>query len=152
MKFKIATNKDLKNLKEIYRLSALHIGRKLYDEKQVHMWSSFSEKDDFEEFVLKGRVEIAFLKTRPAGFLGLHDDGYLSSLYVHPDFEGNKVASHLLKRAITYARDLNLKEISCDASLLSEPVFSHFGFKVVKREIVERDGVFFDRAQMKLLL
>jgi putative acetyltransferase len=76
-----------------------------------------------------------------AGFLELEDDGHLDMLYCRRDRVGRGVGSRLYAAAEERARTLGLDGISTEASITARPFFERHGFRVVRRNVVVRDGV-----------
>ena len=67
------------------------------------------------------------------GFADLADDGYLDRLYVHKDWQGRGIATALC--------DALPKAKLTHASLTARPFFEQRGWRVVKEQQVERQGV-----------
>lgn len=79
------------------------------------------------------------------GFINLETDfnsrGYIDSLYVHPDFQGQGVARRLYSALALWAIEHEYAELSVDASILSKPLFEAMGFKMKHRSYQEKRGV-----------
>ncbi|MBV7317126.1 GNAT family N-acetyltransferase [Shewanella sp. NIFS-20-20] len=59
---------------------------------------------------------------------GFRQLGYIDSLYVSPDYQGQGVASALLDQLYHWALESGLGRLTVDASYLSRPVFAAKGF------------------------
>ncbi|BAJ01340.1 GNAT family N-acetyltransferase [Shewanella violacea] len=78
------------------------------------------------------------------GFINLetrfYSLGYIDSLYVHPEHQGNGLARALYEGLELWAKDRGYPELSVDASILSKEVFLSYGFKVKHRSYQEKLG------------
>ncbi|MEI6859178.1 MAG: GNAT family N-acetyltransferase [Shewanella sp.] len=72
--------------------------------------------------------------------MGFHHQGYIDSLYVHPEYQGKGVAKTLYQALELWSREQGYKELSVDASRLSKPVFLAYGFKVNHKSYQEKLG------------
>ena len=61
------------------------------------------------------------------GFAHMTMDGYLSHLYVHKDFQRQRIASDLLQRVEQEGSRHGTKQISTDASITATPFFERKG-------------------------
>lgn len=72
------------------------------------------------------------------GFGDIDDDGYLDRLFVHKDHQRRGAASALcreLENAASFVR------ITTHASITARPFFEKRGYRVLKEQQAERDGV-----------
>ncbi|MEZ9821109.1 GNAT family N-acetyltransferase [Shewanella sp. 10N.286.45.A1] len=69
-----------------------------------------------------------------------HSRGYIDSLYVHPDFQHQGIATTLLLELEAWAMSANIGSLSVDASKLSKPLFLAHGFKQQHRSYQEKRG------------
>ncbi len=103
------------------------INRKDYSAAQVQAWAPdeviFSTYDNCYAFV-------AEMDERIVGFANLTPVGYLHRLYVHKDFQGQGIASHLLESIESKAHELGLLEITTESSITAKPFFLAHGFVV----------------------
>ncbi len=90
---------------------------------------------------------------RPVGFADLEPaEGYLDRLYVLPAFRGQGVAAALSAALEETARAAGRRRVYTHASLTARPFFERQGFRVVRRQTVERAGVAMDNFVMEKLL
>jgi len=122
-----------------------------YDVPQVEAWAAFTDDAGaFGAFVLGNRTWVAVDDGTPAGFAGLGEEGYVASLYVDPAFARRGVASALLRHLLQTGRREGVARFRAAASRVSLPVFQRFGFRVVREEVVDREGVPLLRYQVTL--
>lgn len=72
------------------------------------------------------------------GFGDMAEDGYLDRLYVHKDHQGQGIATALCGRL---ERAVGAQSITTYASITARPFFEKRGYKTVKPNQVERNGV-----------
>ena len=72
------------------------------------------------------------------GFGDIDETGYLDRLYVHTDYQGKGIATAICNRLEWAVR----KDIVTHASITARPFFEKRGYKVVKEQQVERQGIF----------
>ena len=78
----------------------------------------------------------------PVGFADLDvKQGYLDRLYVLPVFRGHGIASALAEALEQAARAAGRTRIFTHASLTARPFFERRGYRIVRRQTVERLGV-----------
>ncbi len=61
-------------------------------------------------------------------------------MFVHPEFQGLGIASRLLSRVEEEALKLGFSQIYTEASRTARPFFERRGFRVVKKQVVEKRG------------
>ena len=71
------------------------------------------------------------------GFGDICRDGYLDRLYVHRDFQGKGIASVLCDRLESSVSGL----ITTHASITARPFFEKRGYRLIKEQQVERQGI-----------
>ena len=86
----------------------------------------------------------------PVGFMTLNPDtGYLDLAFVLPELMGKGVAATLYAMLESRARAAGLTRLTTEASLLSEPFFLREGWRLVRRQEVERSGARLSNALME---
>ncbi len=84
------------------------------------------------------------------GFMTLDiETGYLDFAYVAPEVMGQGVASSLYAVIEGRARVKGHRRLETEASLLAEPFFRRHGWRVLRRQEVERHGVRIPNAVME---
>ena len=84
------------------------------------------------------------------GFMTMDmETGYLDFAYVAPEVMGKGVAATLYAVIEGRARAHGLARLETEASLLAQPFFKRQGWRLVKRQEVERDGVLIPNAVMQ---
>ena len=75
------------------------------------------------------------------GFIDMTSEGLLNRLYVHRDYQRQKIATQLLEKIEMIARAHELTEITTEASITARPFFERRNFLVTTSQLVEKNGV-----------
>ena len=130
---------DCKEMAELFFNTVHSVNVKDYTKEQLDAWASGQvdlEKWDqsFQEHFSIVAVENNII----VGFGDIDKTGYLDRLYVHKNYQGKGIAT-----AICDQLESNVKEnIITHASITAKPFFEKRGYKVVKEQKVERNGIF----------
>ncbi|MEZ6050723.1 MAG: GNAT family N-acetyltransferase [Planctomycetaceae bacterium] len=146
LKIRIATADDLDELAELFVDSVRTVGLQRYTQTQVDSWAaSASDREWFQEFILKPRTYVAIDETDPVGFCGIEADGHVASLYLRGDRQRHGIGTQLLKHVLDYANRAGINRLHAEASEFSLSLFLKLGFQTVGTETVERNGATFAR-------
>lgn len=129
---------DCKELSELFYRTVHTVNAKDYTQEQLDVWAtgtvdlenwnrSFTEHDTV--VALEGKIIV--------GFGDMDLTGYLDRLYVHADFQGQGVASAICDRLEQKVSG----KIVTHASVTARPFFERRGYRVVKEQQVERQGI-----------
>lgn len=130
---------DCKVLAELFYNTVHTVNAKDYTKEQLEVWATgnidlvrwdLSFQEHYSVVALAGKVI--------TGFGDIDRTGYLDRLYVHRDYQRIGVASVICD---------NLEQtfpgkIVTHASITAKPFFEKRGYKVVKEQQVERQGIF----------
>jgi putative acetyltransferase len=145
---------DARFLVYVFFASVRELACMKYDSEQVRAWAP--DVPDPAEWGKRMRSHETFVAERdgePVGFIELERDGHLRMLYRVPGVAGGGVAAELYRVMEERARELGVRRIHTEASLLAESFFVSHGYQLDQREVVERNGVSLPRARMfKILL
>ncbi len=144
-----ADSRDLPQLSQLYRDSVEAIGPTAYSPQQVTAWSAFAQADNFALFIATATTFVAEDASGIVGFCGIEADGHVASIYVRPDSMRLGIGSRLLSHVLLHANDLGLRRLHVEASHFSRPLFLRHGFVDSGTEVVERNGVSFERFLME---
>ena len=131
---------DCNCLAELFYQTVHCINAKDYTEEQLNAWAT--GKVDIQEWdssFRKHKTIVAVKGTEIVGFGDIDLSGYLDRLYVHKDHQRQGIASTIcdeLERSVGNVR------ITTHASITSKPFFERRGYKVIKEQQVERQGIF----------
>ena len=131
---------------------AVHEGaatRYSLDERMA--WSpSVPDGASWEERLSGLETVVAERAGDPVGFMSLDvSRGYLDLAFVVPEVMGQGVAALIYAVVEGRARSAGLTRLTTEASLLAEPFFRRQGWRLMKRQKVERLGVELSNAVME---
>ncbi|HUD02011.1 MAG TPA: GNAT family N-acetyltransferase [Rhabdochlamydiaceae bacterium] len=144
MKIRPAKPEDGPQIGELIYETVRTINRRDYSEEQVQAWAP--DKVLFSTY--EGYGYVAELEGRILGFANLTPAGYLHRLYVHKDFQGQGIASRLLKAVELKARELRLQEITTESSITAKPFFLAHDFLTQSEQTKVLRGVSFINFKM----
>lgn len=129
---------DCKTLAELFYNTVHTVNAKDYTNEQLDVWATGTvdlEKwnQSFEEHYSLVAVDDEVI----VGFGDIDKTGYLDRLYVHADYQGKGIATAICNRLEQAVRG----SIVTHASITAKPFFEKRGFKVVKEQQVERQGI-----------
>lgn len=140
---------DLEKIINIFRDTVHKVNIKDYTKEQVVAWAHDSiDKRMWHKTLSEHYTFVAVNGDVILGFGDIADSGYLDRLYVHHDYLRQGVAT-LLCTKLESMIDADLT-IMTHASITAKPFFEKRGYKVVKEQIVERDGIFLKNYIMEL--
>lgn len=122
-----------------------------YDARQREAWSPAPPTGEgWRARVEEAETIVAERDGVLLGFMTLDiDSAYLDFAYVSPEVMGQGVAAALYAVIEGRARVKGHVVMETEASLLAEPFFRRQGWRVIKRQEIERDGVKIPNARME---
>lgn len=153
MNIQLASEADVLALAHLYRQTVLTCGPQHYTPEQTAAWASFaSETTQFRAFILQATTFVAANHTGILGFAGIAEDGHVTSAYVRHDCIHKGIGSALMKTILEYAQSHHMQRLYAEASAFSLGLFKKLGFQLYETEVVERQGVQFQRFLVELKL
>ncbi|MFG0255872.1 MAG: GNAT family N-acetyltransferase [Rhodopirellula sp. JB053] len=137
----------------LFRDTVHRINRRDYSQAQLDAWAP--QSIDASAWAARFNDHIAYvsvLSQAIVGFADMSKTGHLDRLFVSADHQRHGIARALTLRLIEHARELRCESVTTEASITAKPFFEAMGFKVVKQQIVERDGVLLTNFRMRCLI
>lgn len=130
---------DCGELAELFYHTVHTVNAKDYTKEQLDAWATGTvdlEKwnQSFEEHYSLVAVDDEMI----IGFGDIEKTGYLGRLFVHPDYQRKGVATAICNQLEQAVQE----KIVTHASITARPFFEKRGYKVVKKQQVERQGSF----------
>jgi len=100
----------------------------------------------------QGQTFVAQIDTIPVGFMSLEPDGHLDLLYVHAQHQRQGIASALLSRVESAARDQGLTRLFTESSITARAFFERRGFRMIAPQRVSMRGQEFINYRMEKAL
>ena len=145
------SSKFSKQLTDVFYNSVHAINTSIYSIEQKHSWAPLPI--DYGKWENRFNVKKPYILTvngEVAGFIELESDGHIDCAYVAPEFERKGVATMLLKHVIFVAKEMGLKELFVEASVVAKPLFEKLGFKVQNKNKVIRNDIILINYSMRL--
>ena len=144
-----ALESDCRTLAELFYHTVHTVNTKDYTEEQVNAWATgHVDLKQWDRSFQENYTLIAVENGIIAGFGDIDKTGYLDHLFVHADYQGKGIATAIcdqLEQAV-------MGNITTHASITAKPFFEKRGYKVVKEQQVERQGVLLTNFVMELAL
>lgn len=130
---------DCKALAELFYHTVHTVNARDYTKEQLDVWATGKEdlekwNQSFQEHYSIVAVDDAIL----VGFGDIDNTGYLDRLYVHTKYQGKGVATAICDRLEQTVRG----KVVTHASITAKPFFEKRGYRVIKKQQVERKGIF----------
>lgn len=137
---------DIPALTQMVGETIVRVNSRDYDPQQIRAWADrATDLSRWEELFGSG---LAFFAARDDGFRGgvagvvsVDAQGYLHSLFVRADRQGQGVATDLLRTAVEYARGCGACRMYSEVSRTARPFFLRRGWKEIAEQKVQVGGV-----------
>ena len=130
---------DCKEMADLFYNTVHTINAKDYTKEQIDVWATGQvdlEKwnQSFQEHFTVVAVDYETI----VGFGDIDKTGYLDRLYIHADYQGKGIATMICDQLEQEVQG----SIITHASITARHFFAKRGFKVIKEQSVERQGIF----------
>ena len=130
---------DCKILTELFYNTVHTVNAKDYTKAQLDVWAAeIVDLEEWNQSFMENYTLEAVEDEVIIGFGDIDKTGYLNRLFVHSEYQGRGIAAvlcDLLEQAVP-------GNIVTHASITARPFFEKRGYKVVKEQQVERQGIF----------
>ena len=118
---------DAVELKNLFQNTVLAINRRDYSQAEVEDWASCGDNLSNIEDMIKTHYFIVAVNQQSeiVGFSSITPQGYLHSMFVHKNFQGEGIATMLLNEII---------RITSEVSLTARPFFEKKGYIVEEEQ------------------
>lgn len=130
---------DCEILAELFYNTVHTVNAKDYTKEQLDVWATGTVDLEKWNQSLQGHDSVVAVEDEMiVGFGDIDRTGYLDRLYVHADYQGKGIATAICNRLEQTVQG----NIVTHASITARPFFEKRGYKVVKEQQVERQGIF----------
>ena len=139
MKLRKYQQADCKELAELFYNTVHTINAKDYTKKQLDVWAT--GKVDLKHWNQSLQEHYSVIAVDDEVIIGFGDidlTGCLDRLFVHADYQGKGIATAICNQLEQAVQG----NITTYASITARPFFEKRGYKVVKEQQVERNGIF----------
>ena len=123
------------------------VNAKDYTEEQLDAWATGQVDLNKWDQSLREHYSIVVVENETiVGFGDIDESGYLDHLFVHANYQGKGVGTMICNQL----EQVVSGNIITHASITARPFFEKRGYRVVKEQQVERQGVFLTNFEMVL--
>ena len=149
MNLRQLTIKDQLELKKVYFDSIQSLDEKIYNREQKSAWSSQAwDNPSFDNSITKGKGWLLSEKGIIAAFATRYPINRIALFYCKGKFQRKGFGSLLLHKLEDEAKKEGLDSLSTEASLISYELFLKNEWKIIRKEKVIINNIFFERYKM----
>lgn len=133
---------DALEIMRLFRETVHTVNARDYTPEQIEAWApALMDEPRWQKRLRANFTYVAEANGQIVGFGELERNGHIETLYVHHQHQGMGIASRILSEMETRARALGARQLFTEASLTAYQFFQRRGFKLVRAQEVERNGV-----------
>ena len=149
MNLRRITIKDQIELKKVYFDSIQSLDEKIYSQEQKRAWSSQAwDNPNFEKSITQGKGWLFSDKGIILAFATRYPKNRISLFYCKGKFQRKGFGSKLLHKLEDEAKKEGLDSLYTEASLISYELFLKNEWKIIRKEKVIINNIFFERYKM----
>ena len=149
MNLRQITIKDQLELKKVYFDSIQSLDEKTYSQDQKKAWSSQAwDNPNFNKSITKGKGWLISEKGIIIAFATRYPNSRIALFYCKGKFQRKGFGSKLLYKLEDEAQKEGLDFLSTEASLISYQLFLKNEWKIIRKEKVTINNIFFERYKM----
>ncbi len=145
MKIRRFQGADINQIISLFYETVHSVNARDYLLEQLNAWAPKDEIDlkltNWKDSLSNNITYVAEINDKIVGFSDMTHNGHLDRLYTHKDFQGQGIATALVKVLECEARKLGLSEIDTEASITANPFFERNGYRMIGSQTVERRGI-----------
>ena len=153
MNLRQITTKDQIELKKVYFDSIKALDENEYSQEQKRAWSSQAwENQNFDKSINNGKGWLLIKKGLIIAFAIRYPINRIALFYCRGKFQRKGYGSKLLYKLEDEAKKEGLNSLSTEASLISFKLFLKNEWKIIRKEKVIINNIFFERYKMFKIL
>lgn len=130
---------DCNKLANLFYDTVHNVNKKDYTLEQLNVWATGKvDLGKWNESFLEHYTVVAIDNDKIVGFGDIDKTGYLDRLYIHKDYQRRGIATAICNELES---KVNTAQISTNASITAKPFFRKRGYKIIKKQQVEREGI-----------
>lgn len=130
---------DCKHLAQLFYDTVHSVNARDYTEEQLNVWAAGNvDLEKWNKSFLEHYSVIAVENDSIVGFGDMDQTGYLDRLYVHKDCQRQGIATAICDKL---EESVHTAKYITHASITAKPFFEKRGYKVIKEQQVERQGI-----------
>ena len=149
MNLRQITAKDQLELKKVYFDSIQSLDEKIYSQEQKRAWSSQAwDNPNFDKSITQGKGWLLTEQGIIIAFATRYPNNRIALFYCKGKFQRKGCGSKLLHKLEDEAKKEGLDSLSTEASLISYELFLKKQWKIIRKEKVIINNIFFERYKM----
>ncbi|WP_028865577.1 GNAT family N-acetyltransferase [Psychromonas aquimarina] len=129
-------------LRELLFNTVRNINCRDYSQAQVQAWAA----EEYDPLEWQARIKsinpfVVTLKNEIVAYGDLQSDGYIDHFFCHYLHQKKGIAKALMRLLLRTGKDNGIKRFYSNVSITAKPFFEHFGFRIVKEQLVEMNGL-----------
>ena len=149
MNLRQITTKDQLELKKVYFDSIQSCDEKIYNKEQKRAWSSQAwDNPNFDKSISQGKGWLISEQGIIIAFAIRYPNKRISLFYCKGEFQRKGYGSKLLQKLEYEAKKEGLDFLSTEASLISYELFLKNKWKIIRKERITINNIFFERYKM----
>ena len=141
--------KDQLELKKVYFDSIQSLDEKIYSQEQKRAWSSQAwDNPNFYKSITQGKGWLLSEQGIIVAFATRFPNNRIALFYCKGKFQRKGCGSRLLRKLEDEAKKENIDYLSTEASLISYKLFLKNEWKIIRKEKVIINNIFFERYKM----
>lgn len=130
---------DLTQITDLFYNTVHTVNARDYSQAQLDVWATGQVDPERWDASLSSHDSVVAVEDgHIIGFGDMDEAGYLDRLYVHRDYQGRGVATAICNRLESASPS---SSFSTHASITARPFFERRGYRVVKEQQVDRQGI-----------
>ena len=153
MNLRQITLKDQLGLKKVYFDSIQSLDEKIYSQEQKRAWSSQAwNNSNFDKSIIKGKGWLISKQGIIIAFATRYPTDRIALFYCKGKFQRKGYGSKLLRKLEDQAMKEGLDSLYTEASLISYELFLKNKWKIIRKEKVIINNIFFERYKMTKII
>jgi len=149
MNLRQITIKDQLELKKVYFDSIQSLDEEIYSQEQKRAWASQAwNNSNFNKSITKGNGWLISKKGIIIAFATRYPRDRIALFYCKGKFQRKGCGSKLLHKLEDEAKKEGFESLSTEASLISYELFLKNKWKIIRKEKVTINNIFFERYKM----
>ena len=130
---------DCKEITELFYNTVHTVNANDYTKEQLSVWATGQvDLEKWNESLQEHFSVVVVDDEIIVGFGNIDNTGYLDRLFVHTDYQGQGIATAICNQLEQAVKG----DITTHASITAKPFFEKRGYKIVKEQQIERQGIF----------
>ena len=142
MEIKPYTDDKAREVADVFHKSVHAIDTSLYSDEEKEAWAP--TPPDYVQWAARlseKKPFLAVVNERVVGFMNVQPDDHIDCAYIAPDFQRKGVAKKLYEHIEKIAAQQSIPRLYVEASKAAVSFFADRGFKIQRKNYVERSGI-----------